>query len=57
MYQTNLSYNHFIKYMNFLLKKGLLDQKPGNPIGKVYYVTEKGKKFIKKFKNVIDLIE
>lgn len=43
--------------MNFLLKKGFLDEKPGNPIGKVYYVTEKGKKFIKRFKNVIDLME
>jgi predicted transcriptional regulator len=43
--------------MNYLLKKGFLKEKPGNPIGKVYYITEKGKKFNKRFKNLINLME
>lgn len=57
MYQTNLCYNHFVKYMDFLLDKGFLAEKPGNPVGKVYYISEKGKHFINIFKNVLDLME
>ena len=57
MYQTNLCYNHFIKYMDFLLDNEFLGEKVGNPVGKVYYITEKGEKFVEVFKNVLDLME
>jgi len=57
MYKTNLSYSHFVKYLDYLLKKELIGIKEtGNPIGKVYYITNQGKKFIKEFKNVLDLL-
>ena len=57
MYQTNLCYTHFIKYMDFLLKDGFLGEKLGNPTGKLYHVTEKGLKFIEKFNNVLSLMK
>jgi len=57
MYQTNLCYNHFMRYMDFLLDNGFLGEKPGNPVGKVYFVTEKGERFIEEFKNVLALME
>lgn len=54
MYQTNLCYNHFIEYMNFLLKKEFLEVKKGNPNGNIYYITKKGKKFLESVKNVLE---
>jgi len=57
MYRTNLSYVHFIKYLNFLTTKGMIAEKQNNSEGRIYYVTDKGKKFIDEFKNVLDLIE
>ena len=53
MYQTNLCYNLFNEYMGFLLEKEFLGVKECNPIGKIYYTTEKGKKFIENIKNVL----
>jgi predicted transcriptional regulator len=57
MYKTNLSYTVCCTYLNFLLEKGLLASKQGNPTGKIYYVTEKGKRFIDEFKDVYDLLQ
>ena len=57
MYQTNLSYNHFIKYLNYMLKYQFLFKKQGNPVGSIYYIGEKGKKFIDTFKNVLDSLD
>jgi len=57
MYQTNLCYNYFIKYMNFLLKKGFLGVKTNNPSGKIYYTTEKGEKILKSIKSVLDQVK
>jgi len=39
--------------MDFLLEKGFLASKMGNPSGKVYYTTKKGEKFLKDIKNVL----
>jgi len=39
--------------MGFLLEKEFLGVKKGNPIGKIYYTTKKGKKFIESIKNVL----
>jgi len=52
MYQTNLSYSMLIKYMNFLIKKEFLGLKTGNPSGKIYYTTNKGKKLLESIKDV-----
>jgi len=56
MYKTNLCYNHFIEYMNFLLEKKLLEAKGGNPTGSVYYTTEKGKKLLETIKNELEMM-
>lgn len=52
MYQTNLSYSMLIKYMNFLIEKEFLGVKTGNPSGKIYYTTNKGKKLLESIKDV-----
>ena len=52
MYQTNLSYSMLIKYMDFLIEKEFLGVKTGNPSGKIYYATEKGKNLHKNIKDV-----
>ena len=56
MYKTNLCYNHFIKYMGFLLEKKLLEVKSGNPTGSIYYTTEKGKKLLENIKNELEMM-
>lgn len=57
MYKTNLSYVHFTKYLDFLITKGILAERDNNSNGTTYYVTDKGKKFVEEFKNVLDIIE
>jgi len=52
MYQTNLSYNQLVNYMDFLIKKDFLCVKNGSR-GKLYYITEKGKEFLENIKKVI----
>ena len=52
MYQTNISYSMLIKYMNFLIEKEFLGVKAGNPSGKIYYTTNKGKKLLEGIKDV-----
>ena len=56
MYKTNLCYNHFIEYMDFLLEKKLLEAKSDNPTGNVYYTTKKGKKLLENIKNELEMI-
>ena len=57
MYQTNLCYTHFIEYMDFLLEKGFLGVKNGDPSGKVYYISEKGKKFLDHINGTLKLVK
>jgi len=56
MYKTNLCYNHFLEYLDFLLEKKLLEAKSGNPTGSVYYTTEKGKKLLETIKNALEIM-
>jgi predicted transcriptional regulator len=56
MYQTNLSYSHFVRYLMFLLEHDFLGEKEGNPVGKNYFITEKGKQFLTEFKNVLEIM-
>jgi predicted transcriptional regulator len=56
MYQTNLSYSHFVKYLLFLLDNEFLGVQTGNPVGKVYYIKDKGEQFLKEFKDVLDIM-
>jgi len=52
LYQANLCYSNFIKYVEFLLEKEFLGVKIGNPSGTIYYTTEKGKKLLENIEHV-----
>jgi len=56
MYKTNLCYNHFLEYLDFLLEKKLLEVKSGNPTGNIYYTTEKGNKLLETIKNELEMM-
>lgn len=47
LYKTNLSYTTFTKYTNFLINRKFLRIKNDNSSGRIYYITEDGKKLIK----------
>lgn len=57
MYKTNMCYVHFTEYMNFLLEKEFLGVKKFNPVGNIYYTTEKGKNFLESIKSVLDQVK
>jgi len=54
LYNTNISYSNFIKYFDFLIDKNFLEERNGNPVGKVYYTTQKGKQFLKDINIVLE---
>jgi predicted transcriptional regulator len=57
MYKTNLSYTHFIKYLDYMVENEFLIETQGNPVGTKYFVGEKGKKYLDSFKNVLDFFD
>ncbi len=56
LYDANISYTHFIKYFNFLLKKEFIELKDQNHNEKIYQTTEKGEHFLKDINNVLQQI-
>jgi predicted transcriptional regulator len=54
MYQTNMCYNHFNKYLKFLLNNGLIEERFNTPKGRVYITTEKGNKWLEKITMLIE---
>ncbi|MGC9345274.1 MAG: winged helix-turn-helix domain-containing protein [Candidatus Bathyarchaeales archaeon] len=59
MYQCNLSFRQLKYYLNFMIKKGLLqvvapsgDSNPG-----LFEVTDKGRKFLKAYKSLKTLMK
>ncbi len=57
LYKTNISYSNFIKYFNFLLEKKFIDEKNGNPGGKVYQTTDKGEQLLESINKLIKHIQ
>jgi predicted transcriptional regulator len=58
MYKTNMSYNLFISYFDFLLEKNLLGKKISNPSGAtIYKITDKGEKMLENLKNALDQVK
>ena len=55
LYNTNLCYNNFLEYLNFLLDKKFIEIKNINNSGNIYYVTDKGERFLNSIENVIHL--
>ena len=54
MYQTNLCYTHFLEYMKYLMDNEFLGMKNGNPVGRVYFTTEKGLTLIADIHQVLE---
>jgi len=57
MYQCNMPYNHFSKYLDILLEKDLLAIKDTNPHGGLYYTTDKGKELLESMSIVFNLLK
>ena len=53
MYKANMSYTQFTKYLNPLIEKGLLGEKDSSPEGKIYYITDEGKKLLEPLHTVL----
>ena len=56
MYQSNLCYDQLNYYMEFLLKKGFLEEKNKSQ-GSLYNITNKGKEFLKNIEIIINQIK
>ena len=55
LYNTNLCYNHFLEYLNFLLEKDFIEMKNSDNSGNIYFITKKGEKLLDSIHNVIHL--
>lgn len=56
LYNANISYTHFTKYLNFLLEKEFIKVKNQKNNRKIYQTTEKGDHFLKDINNVLQQI-
>ena len=57
MYKTNMSYNLFVEYLDFLLEKKLLEKKTSNPSNStIYKTTEKGEQVLENLKLALEHI-
>ena len=57
MYSANMSYFQLQKYLNFLLKLGLIDKVTvGNP-SITYRVTRKGLRLLRNIDNILEVLE
>ena len=57
LYSTNISYTNFIKYFDFLINKGFIGEKDGNPGGKVYQITEKGEQLLENINKLFKYVQ
>lgn len=57
VYKTNLNFKLVKKYLDFLLLKGLIAEDGLQRRRKLYRTTEKGKMFIKRYRETVKLIE
>ncbi|MEM2975546.1 MAG: winged helix-turn-helix domain-containing protein [Candidatus Bathyarchaeia archaeon] len=54
VYRANLNFKHVQKYLDFLVKKGLLSVSSNKR--RKYLTTEKGKEFVKRYRETLELI-
>jgi predicted transcriptional regulator len=57
MYKTNMTYSQFSKYLDYLIKKDLLEEKDSVSNGKIYQVTESGKKLLEPLNIMFDYLK
>ena len=55
--KSNISSSRFYEYFQDLLQKQLIIQKTNSKTGKVIVLSEKGNKFLEKYKTIISFIE
>ena len=55
--KSNISSSRFYEYFQDLLQKQLIIQKTNSKTGKVIALSEKGNKFLEKYKTIISFIE
>jgi len=56
VYKANLNFKIAKKYLDFLAAKGLLTEDSFRGAKKIYQTTEKGKMFIKRYGETVELI-
>jgi len=57
VYRTNLNFKVAKRHLDFLLAKGLITSESLHGRRKVYRTTEKGKMFIKRYKETVELLK
>ena len=57
MYKTNMTYVQFVKYLDFLLEKDLLEGRNINEREQVYNITDKGKELIESLDTVLNYLK
>ena len=55
MYQSNLCYSHFNRYIDFLRINEFINLENEKPNGFNYKITEKGFEFIERFNYILEL--
>jgi len=56
VYKANLNFRQVQKYLDFLIGKGLMELNVSRGKKKSYRTTEKGKAFIKRYRETVELI-
>jgi len=56
VYKTNLNFNVVKKYLDFLLRKGLIEADGVQRNRKSYRTTDKGRLFIRRYREAVQLI-
>jgi len=56
VYKANLNFNILNKYLNFLLKNGLITKIGGNGHPILYKTTEKGREFLIRYKQLSEML-
>ena len=56
IYRCNLSLSQFKKYVDFLIEGGLLKKRVEGKRVEVYYITERGKTFLKDYERIMETL-
>lgn len=56
VYKANLNFKQAQKYLDFLLRKGLITVEVSSGERKIYRTTERGRSFLTRYKKTLELI-
>jgi predicted transcriptional regulator len=57
IYEVNMAYSQFTKYLDYLLERDVIGVKHDNPGGKMYYLTDKDKVLLESLDIVLNYLE